>query len=180
MSTLQSNRQARGFSLLELVVVIALIGTLLVVALWKMTGYVREAERVAVLTLEGEMRNMLVMEMAKRILNPDGPKVLALEHSNPMDLMLEAPFNYLGQLDHAAARNVPGRHWYFDARGKQLVYRPGGTLTDTGTDPDIHYSIQIAYSDLDGDGDYTASRDRLHGVRLHRRGGESWLSGRES
>ncbi|MDH3589190.1 MAG: type II secretion system GspH family protein, partial [Gammaproteobacteria bacterium] len=67
-----------GFSMLELIVVIALIGILLVIALWKLAGYVREAERVGVLTLEGEMRNTLVLETAKRILNPDGPTVLAL------------------------------------------------------------------------------------------------------
>lgn len=163
--------------MLELVVVVALIGILLVVALWKMSGFVREAERVSVLTLEGEMRNVLVMEMAKRILNPDGPRVLLLERSNPMDLMLETPNNYLGKLDRVMSRDVPGRHWYFDADDRHLVYRPGGQLNnDLDARDDIHYDVRVAYTDLDGDGDFNASHDRLLGVRLHRYGGEQWLS----
>jgi len=161
--------------MLELVVVVALIGILLVIALWKMAGYVREAERVAVLTLEGEIRNVLVLEMAKRILNPGGPTVLALAHSNPMALMLETPINYLGEIDGDAAKSVPRRHWFFDVDIKRLVYRSGGDLTGSQATQDISYDIRIAYTDRNGDGDYTAAHDRLLGVRLHRLGGEGWL-----
>ena len=170
------NRQT-GFSLLELVVVIGLIGTLLVIALWRLAGYVREAERVAVLTMEGQMRNVLVMESAKRILNPGGPTLLALAHSNPMDLMLETPVNYLGVLEPEQAEDVPGRHWYFDSNNDRLVYRTGPDLTGVydGDLQEIRYDVRVAFNDRDGDGAFTPASDELVGVRLHRIGGHGWL-----
>ena len=133
--------------------------------------------RVAVLTMEGEMRNTLVMETAKRILNPDGPALLALAHSNPMDLMLETPINYVGELGPEAAREVPGRHWYFDSHNDRLVYRTGSDLLGdyAGKYQEIRYDVRIAFEDRDGDGQYTAALDDLVGVRLHRLGGDDWL-----
>ncbi|MBT8136486.1 MAG: type II secretion system protein [Gammaproteobacteria bacterium] len=170
-------KKQAGFSMLELIVVIGLISTLLVVALSRLAGYVREAERVAVLTMEGQIRNVLVMESAKRILNPGGPTLLALAHSNPMELMLETPVNYLGVLRPEQAREVPGRHWYFDGHNDRLVYRTGADLTGVydGDLQEIRYDVQVAFNDRDGDGSYTAARDELVGVRLHRLGGDGWL-----
>ena len=89
----------RGFTLLEIVVVIMLIGTLLVVGSTRLINYVEEAERVAVLTLEGRLRSALLLETAKRVLDDDDGGVVALADSNPMRLMLEAPYNYAGELE---------------------------------------------------------------------------------
>ncbi len=175
----ESGRQPyqAGFSLLELVVVIALIGTLLVVALWRMAGFVREAERVAVLTMEGQMRNILVLEAAKRILNPGGPAVAGLAHSNPMRLMLETPVNYLGELAPRETWDLPQRHWYFDTHDLRLVYRTGRDLVGKwgGEVVEIRYDVRLEYVDADGDGRYTPAGDDLAGVRLHRIGGRGWL-----
>ncbi|MGB5624359.1 MAG: type II secretion system protein, partial [Woeseiaceae bacterium] len=56
-----------GFSLLELIVVIALISTLIAVAVTRLLPYIDEAERVAVLRVEGQLRSSLMMEAAQRI-----------------------------------------------------------------------------------------------------------------
>ncbi|MBT8131639.1 MAG: type II secretion system GspH family protein, partial [Gammaproteobacteria bacterium] len=171
-----AKKHSGGFSLLELIVVISLIGVLLVVAFWRLAGFVREAERVSVLTMEGEIRNVLVLEMAKRILNPGGPSILALASSNPMALMLETPINYLGELDNQEVPNVPQRHWFFNLDKQRLVYRSG---VDFGYRKeqfhDVEYDIRIAYDDADGDGNFSPVNDRLLGVRLHRHGGHGWL-----
>ena len=89
----------QGFSLFEFVVVICLIGILLAVAITRLLPYLDEAERVAVLTLEGQIRNTLVMAAAQRIARGQSASISALNGSNPMDLMLEVPGNYVGELD---------------------------------------------------------------------------------
>ena len=151
--------------MLELVVVIMLIGTLLVFALSRLAGYVAEAERVAVLTLEGEIRNTLVLEAAKRILDKNHG-LSSLQGSNPMELMLEAPINYVGELDPVAARSVRRRQWFFDLQTHQLVYRRADQ-SHPSAPSDLRYEVRVAYRDRDGDGDYVASRDELLGVRLY-------------
>ena len=163
----QARAHERGFTLLEIVVVIVLIGTLLVVALTRLLNYVEEAERVAVLTLESRLRSALLLETAKRVLDEDDGGVAALAGSNPMRLMLEAPYNYAGELEPDEQHLVGPRRWFFDLAGHQLVYRRGGRLHPPGQQ-DIRYRVRLAYEDRDGDGAFAAARDDLVGVRLHR------------
>ncbi len=54
----------RGFSFLELVTVIAIIGILLAVAISRLLPYIDEAERIGVLTLESQIRSMLMLAAA--------------------------------------------------------------------------------------------------------------------
>ena len=137
------------------------------VALTRLVNYVEEAERVAVLTLEGSLRNALLLETAKRVLNGDDGGVVALADSNPMRLMLEAPYNYAGELEREQQHLVKPRHWFFDLAGHELVYRRGGRLHPP-EQQDIRYRIYLAYEDRDGDGTFAAARDNLVGVRLKR------------
>ncbi|NND60016.1 MAG: type II secretion system protein [Gammaproteobacteria bacterium] len=161
-------RRSNGFTLLELVVVIALISVLLTVAVARLAGYVREAERVAVLSLEGQLRNALTLETARRILNDDDAGLLALEHSNPMRLVLEAPYNYAGELPPQDHYLVEPRHWFFDLGEHELVYRRSATAGNSKTGHDIRYRVKVAYNDRDGDGRFAVASDELLGVRLLR------------
>lgn len=170
------HRYRRGFTLLELVVVIALISVLLTVAVTRLADYVREAERIAVLNLEGQLRNALTLETARRLLNDDDEAVVALEHANPMRLMLEAPYNYAGELVPEEHYRVAPRHWFFDLGSNQLVYRRGGSTRGDGQQ-DIRYDVRLAYRDRDGDGRFAVRADELLGVRLERLAGRPGRSG---
>ncbi|MCP4300164.1 MAG: type II secretion system protein, partial [Gammaproteobacteria bacterium] len=68
-----------GFSLLELIVVIALISTLIGVAVTRLLPYIDEAERVAVLRVEGQLRSSITMEAAKRIVRGQSASLSDLE-----------------------------------------------------------------------------------------------------
>lgn len=166
-----------GFSHLELVVVVVLIGILLVVALSRLLPYIDEAERVAVKTLEATIRNALVLEAAKRIAGGRANTLVSLEGSNPMALMLETPDNYLGELSEPDLENVPGRHWYFDTGTRRLVYRPGSALGSHHGDELLELTVQVAFADRDGDGVFKPGTDQLFGVRLQRAAGAEWLLG---
>ncbi|MGI9202938.1 MAG: type II secretion system protein, partial [Woeseiaceae bacterium] len=114
-----------GFSLLELVVVIALLSLLVGIALNRLLPYVDEAERVAVVTLESQIKSTLLTAAAKRIAGGKAASISELDGSNPMHLMLEAPQNYAGELYRRDSDSVPFRNWYFDLDSRRLVYRIG-------------------------------------------------------
>jgi prepilin-type N-terminal cleavage/methylation domain-containing protein len=173
-------RNQQGFSLLELVTVIAIISILVVVALKRMLPYIDEAERVSVIRLEGQLRSTLVMEAAKRIVRGESATITDLNGSNPVQFLLEPPKNYVGEVNAGTLQDVGPRHWYFDSGRRELVYRLGQAFVPIAGDEHREnpaFSVRVAYSDRDGDGRFEASRDELYGVRLVRVAGGSWLAG---
>jgi len=171
-------RNLQGFSLLEFVLVICLIGILLAVAITRLLPYIDEAERVAVLTLEGQIRNSLVMAAAQRIARGESTTIAAMNGSNPMDLMLEVPGNYLGELDAADLASASPAHWFFDLANRRLVYRPRQGFkyhSDENPVEQLEFEVRVAFADRDGNGAFEPSTDELHGVRLLRAAGAEWL-----
>jgi prepilin-type N-terminal cleavage/methylation domain-containing protein len=173
-------RHNGGFSLLELVVVIAIIGILLAVALNRLLPYIDEAERVGVLTLESQIRSTLMTAAAKRIAGGKSATLTEFDGSNPIALLLEAPDNYAGELRGNDTVGVPRRNWYFDLDSRHLVYRKGrpfGPAGERESLDDPEFEVRVAYADRNGDGRFQPGIDELWGIRLHRIAGDTWLAG---
>lgn len=173
-------RSASGFSLLELVVVIALIGTLISVAATRLLPYIDEAERVAVLRVEGQLRSSINMEAAQRIVRGQSASLTDLDGSNPVKFLLEPPKNYVGERLQQEIGQVPARRWYFEQDRQRLVYRlgePFGLPVHDESIEDPAFVVRVAFADSNGDGVFEAQRDELYGVRLQRVAGAEWLSG---
>jgi len=170
----------RGFSLLELVVVICLIGILMAVALTRLLPYIDEAERVAVLTLESQLRSSLVMAAAQRIVRGETADIANLNGTNPIGLLLEAPANYVGERSASEQSQVPRRHWYFNLSSHRLAYRPGrpfGLRSPEEPRDHLELEVHVAFEDRNGNGAFEPAADELHGVRLQRVAGAGWLIG---
>lgn len=169
-----------GFSLLELVVVILIIGTLLAVALNRLLPYIDEAERVAVLTLESQIKSTLVTDAAKRIAGGRAASISELDGSNPMRLMLEAPRNYAGEKREDQRSAVPRRNWYFDLKTRRLVYRVGRRFgwSDEDFMEDPEFEVRVAFNDRNGNSRFEPGTDEFHGVRLNTVAGAEWLAGK--
>ncbi|MDH3578019.1 MAG: prepilin-type N-terminal cleavage/methylation domain-containing protein [Gammaproteobacteria bacterium] len=168
----------RGFSMLELVVVIVIIGILLAVALNRLLPYIDEAERVGVLTLESQIKSTLVTDAAKRIAGGRAASISELDGSNPMRLMLEAPKNYVGEKREDQRNAVPRRNWYFDLKTRRLVYRVGrrfGWSNDEFMD-DPEFEVRVAFNDRNGNSRFEPGTDELYGVRLQTVAGAEWLA----
>jgi len=174
-------RRESGFSLLELLVVIALIGILLGVAITRLLPYLDEAERIGVLTLESQIRSSLMVAAAKHIAGGRMDDISELDGSNPIATMLEAPGNYVGELTTSQANSVPPGHWYFDVKTRRLVYRKGEPYSSIGDREhmdDPEFEVRVAFADNNGNGRFEAGRDDLYGVRLQRTAGADWLAER--
>ena len=171
---------ALGFSLLELVVVIALIGTLIAVAVTRLLPYIDAAERVAVLRVEGQLRSSINMEAAKRIVRGQSASLSDLEGSNPIKYLLEPPKNYVGELLQREIEQAPTRHWYFEQDRQRLVYRLGAPFGLPLRDESLQdpaFVVRVAFADVNHNGVFEAERDELYGVRLQRVAGAQWLAG---
>lgn len=177
---LQPLRRSRcaGFSMLELTVVIIIIGVLIVVAISRLLPYLDEAERVAVLTVERQLKNSLVMEAAQRIARGRSASIAELEHINPMELLLEPPGTYAGVFA-GDGMELPARHWYFDAASNRLVYKTGkpySSLEQDHTFDDPQFAVRVVFEDRDADGIFNPQNDELYGIRLLRIAGADWLA----
>lgn len=171
--------RSAGFSMLELTVVVIVIGILIVVAITRLLPYLDEAERVAVLTVERQLKNSLVMEAAQRIARGQYASIAELEQINPMELLLEPPGTYSG-VYAGSNSDLPARHWYFDTASNRLVYKTGKPYAPMERDhtfDDLQFAVRVIFKDRDADGSFNAQNDELYGVRLLRIAGADWLAG---
>lgn len=171
--------RSAGFSMLELTVVVIIIGVLIAVAISRLLPYLDEAERVAVLTVESQLKNSLVMEAAQRIARGQSASIAELEHINPMELLLEPPATYAGVYP-GSDTDLPARHWYFDSDSNRLVYKTGKPYAPSVRDhtfDDPQFAVRAIFEDRDADGIFNPQNDELYGIRLLRIAGADWLAG---
>ncbi len=162
-------RRIRGFTLLELAVVVVIIGVLIGVALDRLLPLVGRAQRAAFLDVQRELQSSLLLAAAERITSGEGEKIPALAAGNPMTLLLAPPPNYVGPLAGSNDNEVPRASWYFDELSGRLAYRVGRYTRFTAHDGPadrIELAVAFVYEDRDSDGVFDANGDRFDGLRL--------------
>ena len=131
----QTTAPMRGFTLLELVVVISIIAVLTAVAAERLWEIQVKAERAAMESVIGTIQSALGLKVAEALLIGERTGLDTLSGSNPMERLSEVPNNYVGALTDTA--DVVGGQWYFDLREQVLVYRAYNVANFHGsaTDP---------------------------------------------
>ena len=168
-----------GFSLLELVVVVALVAILMAVAVSKYLALAVEAERVMMESVLSSLRSAINMKMAEYIVEGRINDVRRLENSNPMDRLSQTPNNYAGELDSTETAGVPSGTWYFDRAERTLVYRAHNVnyfQTALAGPARARFRVRVLFQDRDGDRIFDAAKDRLEGVQLTPLEPYRWLS----
>lgn len=112
-----------GFSLLELVVVIAIIAVLASVLFLRLPAWQARAEMASMESVIGALRSGIGIKVAEYLAREDVSGIHALAGSNPMERLAQQPVNYLGVLADVDPASVQRGHWYFDRRQRTLVYR---------------------------------------------------------
>jgi prepilin-type N-terminal cleavage/methylation domain-containing protein len=140
----------RGFTLLELVVVICIISLLAVVA----TGYYRklliDVEQASVEYNVGTLRSALSMQFAAYYVAGRLDELPVLIESNPMELLAQKPKNYLGSYSAGQQQDLAAGNWYFDNEKKLLIYlvKNSDYFSNPLTGkPRIRFKIQPVYAD---------------------------------
>lgn len=146
----RGQRAAAGFSLLELVVVIAIIALLATVGLGRLWAVSVDAERAAMEQVLGSLRSAIGMKVANHLVRNDWQGLRALEASNPMDQLAEVPGNYLGTLASPDAAAIEAGRWYFDGGSRTLVYRVrhAGSFISTLPGPArARFKVEVVYGE---------------------------------
>ena len=159
----------RGFTLLELIVVIAIISVLFVFAADRLMKLAVQAERAQVQQTIGIIKSALAMRIATHVARGTVPELLALADSNPMDLLADTPDTYLGELDHPDPATIEGGHWYFDRRTHLLVYRVLNEKEFETSLPGpkrIRWRLEAVFEDRNGNNRFDPDKDTLVGLKL--------------
>jgi len=158
-------RPARGFTLLELVVVICLVAILFTVAANRLWHVQVAAEQAAMDMMLGNLRSALGIKVAELFTRGDLAGLRALEGSNPMRLMAETPENYLGEIAGEPERRGG---WRFSLRDGVLIYRAKNEayFQGAGGGPEARFRVRVLYEDRNRNGRYDPGRDSINGVRL--------------
>lgn len=177
MTTLGVHRHQRGFSLLELVIVIAIIVLLLVIAVDKLLPLRVDAERTAMENVLGALKSALNIEVAAHIAKGQIPLLAALQDSNPMNRLSEQPKNYAGEFDAPDPIAIEGGQWYFDRHDHSLVYRVSNVesfQTSLPDPPRARFAVRLDYDDMNGNNSFDKGIDAIRGVKLEALEAYTW------
>jgi prepilin-type N-terminal cleavage/methylation domain-containing protein len=162
-------RAERGFSLLELLIVIVIISVLLVVAIDRLLRLRFEAELVMVQSVIAALRSGLYVDFAAAAAGGQGSRIDAARGSNPMLRLSEKPETYAGEFFGADPRLFEPGTWYFDTRDRALVYVvrfPEQFVTPLGGPPRLRLAVEPDFDDLDRNGRFDPGRDPVRGLKL--------------
>jgi prepilin-type N-terminal cleavage/methylation domain-containing protein len=152
-SRFPSRFNQRGFTFLELAVVISIISILGVVALNYYYKLLVDIERTSMARDLGVMRSAISMQVAGHFVAGDMAGLEKLVDSNPMDLLAEKPNNYLGVISHYTLDEIEKGSWFYDSGSQTLIYLVRNQVYfETGLEGPARarFKIMPVYSDRPG------------------------------
>jgi general secretion pathway protein G len=164
-------RPARGFSLFELAVVIAIIGVLAGMLLTRLTVYQEQAEMAAMENTLGILRTSLAMRSGQLIARGQASELSKLLTMNPMDLLAQKPSNYAGEYYSPQKAKISPGNWYFNRKKLLLVYiKRTGATPQAGNNTTFSYRVELIRSLDDANGPKpaeTSNSTTIEGVVLN-------------
>lgn len=142
----------QGFSIFELVVFIIIIAIIYATAANRFSEFPEAAEKGNFQAVTMQIQAGVSMQLLADLTAGRGQNLRHYDGSNPMDLLLEAPSNYLGSFDIVDTSRLSRRSWYFDKPVGELVYLVNASdnvffLVDGVTIPtdEIRFKVVVQY-----------------------------------
>jgi len=139
-------KRDRGFTLLELLVVICVVALLFGVALDRLLRVQELGERAAMEQNVAAINSALVLKFAAYVIGGHPEKIAGELNQNPVHLLARPPQNYLGELYAPDSKSLPRAAWYFDRQSGDLIYLPERAryLSASGVRPDeLHFRVAL-------------------------------------
>ncbi len=143
-------RNQKGFTLIELVVVMVILALLAAVAVPKFLDLQKQAEAASVKGVVGNIRSALGIRVARALVSGEDLQNLA-DNLYPMSLLSTVPEPYEGRGDSVPADKGV---WYEGNGSHDLYYtlRNGDIVSNPTTAYYLRFEIEVVQEDIDGDG----------------------------
>lgn len=113
-----------GFTLIELVIVIIVIGILAAVAIPRFFSVTNEAETATVANMVSSLESAMSIYSARQYL-----RAQPIEVHNPFDDLSNIPANYNGEVDPVDRDNTPDGTWSWRTGDNWIIYNPRSPIT---------------------------------------------------
>jgi prepilin-type N-terminal cleavage/methylation domain-containing protein len=113
---------SKGFTLLELIIVITVIVVLMGLFLNRAMFYMEQAEKTAMEQVAGTIQSALTLQYGQILVRGNPSDVAALVQDNPMNWLQKRPRNYVGEFYNPTPLAVDSGNWMFDLKSRDLVY----------------------------------------------------------
>lgn len=170
-------RSQRGFTLLELIIVIVLVVLLFLVAYDRLLPLRGQAEAAHVASTIGTIRSSLGLTVAQRVLEDGVSGLPEIAGGNPMNLLGSTPNNYMGEIESADDEQIPRGNWYFERATGKLGYRvryPQYLLPPSNETVLLTWRVIISFTDNNDNGEYDPDIDAAHGIELRALHDRTW------
>lgn len=119
---MSQRRLAKGFSLIELVIVIAIISVLVSIFLDRVWYYQELAEKTAMEENVGAIQSALTLQVGKNYTRGNRQELSKLAQENPVKWLQKMPQNYAGEFYDLPPRSLLSGSWVFDLKARELIY----------------------------------------------------------
>lgn len=118
----KSSHSCKGFTLIELIVVITIVVVMMGLFLNRALFYVEQAEKTAMDGVTGAIQSALTMQYGQILTRGKSSDVSMLIYDNPMNWLQKKPRNYVGEYYDLTPLSVDSGNWVFDLKSRELVY----------------------------------------------------------
>ncbi|MDO8413906.1 MAG: type II secretion system protein [Gallionellaceae bacterium] len=147
-SPILNPRSSKGFTLIELIVVICLVAIFASVLLERVLFYQEQAEKAAMEQVASALQSALTMQHGRLLARGMESDITTLAADNPMSWLAKIPKNYSGEFYDVSPRSVAPGNWMFDLKTRNLVYiLDRGNFFTPGKDGHkwIHFRVNFLY-----------------------------------
>jgi prepilin-type N-terminal cleavage/methylation domain-containing protein len=145
-------RPAPGFTLLELIVVISIIGIFAVLLTERLQRYAEFAEKTSMEYTANIINSALLFEFASRVIRGKRSDIPELSEVNPVKWLGQQPSNYLGEFRDPPLNEDQLGNWYYDAASHELVYlvrRGDNFQPDSAGKKRVRYRVKFLYDEIE-------------------------------
>lgn len=164
----QHTRSQKGFTLLEMVIVITMIGYLAIIILDRLWKYRIYAEEAAVTATVGNIRSALGLEVAKLAVRGQAKNIALLDKTNPMLLLAQKPYNYIGEFKNNNDINKTSV-WYFNTQEASLNYvvnYPNNFKSNVKGIKRTRHQLKVIFTDQNNNKRFDRGTDNINGLDL--------------